>query len=348
MRKRISLKDCAHLGLSRAVAGRLGKNRSLVIVAMVAAIVFVWMLTQAVAADAVQSVNSGKQHKETGDRRVVAVLFSVGKTKDAQKEFKDVPNLDLLEVNGVPMITHVYNALRQSKYVQKIVIVAAPETEEKLEIKDCPPTSFLVDKGDAAKNVQFGIGEVSRGDLIMFIPSDLPLVTPRGLDRLIERVLEEKPVDLVFPMVSRVSCEKRYPEERRTYASFQEGQFTGAHVEFVRPDLFLEHVDKVKASKDNLYNVYHMRRNAVGMVRFLGLRLTLKYIFGTLSTHEVEQHIFDTYHVSAKAIEWDDPDLATDLSEPGDIQMIRRALEQRERAKPRKMLEISRAGHGQI
>ncbi|MBI5119341.1 nucleotidyltransferase family protein [Candidatus Poribacteria bacterium] len=334
MRKRLSLRQCASVGVTAA--------------AMAASIVFVWMLAQASAADAVQSVNSGRQHNENGDTRVVAVLFSVGKTKDARKEFKDVPNLDLLEVNGVPMITRVYNVLRQSKHVQKIVVVAAPETEEKLEIGDCPPTSFLIDKGDAAKNVQFGIGEVSKGDLIMFIPSDLPLVTADGLDRLIERVLEEKRVDLVFPMVSRVSCERKYPEERRTYASFQEGQFTGAHVEFVRPDLFLEHVDKVKASKDNLYNVYHMRRNAIGMVRFLGLRLTLRYIFGSLSTHEVEQHIFDTYHVTAKAIEWNDPDLATDLSEPDDIRMIQRALEQREAAKSRKAPEISRAGHGQI
>ncbi len=314
----------------------------------IAAAIFMCVLGRAAAADAVQSVNGGKTAHEARDSRVVAVLFSVGTTADARKQFSGVPNLDLLKVNGVPMITHVYNALRQSKYVQKIVVVAAPEIEGKLEIGENPETSFLIDKGDAAKNVQFGIGEVETGDLIMFIPSDLPLVTPEGLDRLIERVLEEKHVDVVFPMVGKAVCEKKYPQERRTYASFREGQYTGAHIEFVRPDLFLEHVDRVKANKDNLYNVYHMRRNALGMVRFLGLRLTLKYVFGSLSTQDVEQHILDTYHVTAKALEWDDPDMATDLSEPADIEMIQRALEQRELARPRSAPANPKTRRGQI
>ncbi len=261
--------------------------------------------------------------------RVVAVLVSVGRTENTRKMFADVPNLDLLEVNGVPMIMHVYNALRNSRYVQKIIVVAAPEVEEALEIEDDPVTSFVLDRGDAAENVRYGIDEISTDDLIMFVPSDLVLVTSEGLDRLIERVLEEKDVDLFFPIVSREVCERDYPEERRTYATFKEGEYTGAHVEFLRPELFLKNVDQVAANKDNLYNVYHMRKSTLGIVRFLGLRLTLKYLFGALSPRDVEQHILENYRVTAKAVIWDDADLTTDLSEPRDVQMIKRVLEKR-------------------
>jgi hypothetical protein len=190
-------------------------------------------------------------------------------------------------------------------------------------------TSFVLDQGDAAANVQFGIGEISKGDLIMFIPSDLVLVTTDGLDELIERVLNEKNVDVVFPLVSRQECERKYPEEARTYGHFKEGQYTGAHVEFLRPDLFLDNVNEVKAQKDNLYNLYYMRKSTLGAARFLGVKLTLKYIFGTLSLHDIEQHVREKYDVTAKAIVWDDADLATDLSEPADIQMVCRALQQR-------------------
>lgn len=278
---------------------------------------------------------SAKEEKETGQigvERVVAVLVSVSKTENARMQFSDVDNLDLLELNGMPMILHVYNALRASKYVRKIIVVGAPDVEEELRLEEQPMTTFVKDRGDAAENVRYGIDEISVGDLIMFIPSDLVLVTPEGLDRLIERVLAEKEVDIFFPIVSREVCEDEFPEERRTYARFREGQYTGAHVEFVRPDLFLEHADQVKANKDNLYNIYHMRKSTLGIVRFLGLRLTLKYVFGVLSPHDVEQHILDNYRVTAKAIFWDDPDLATDLSEPRDIRMIKQALEQRELA----------------
>lgn len=269
------------------------------------------------------------QDTQRQDKRVVAVLFSVGQTKDARAHFRDVPNLDMLDVNGMPMIMHVYQALRGSKYIQKIVVFAAPEVEKCLDLEDDPMTSFVVDRGDAAKNVQFGVDEVSKGDLIMFIPSDLVLVTSKGLDDLIERAMNEKNVDAIFPLVSREACERKYPHKARTYGRFKEGQYTGAHVEFLRPDLFLDHADEVKAQKDNLYNLYYMRKKTLGAVRFLGIKLTLKYIFGTLSVRDIEQHVHDKYQITAKAIFWDDADLTTDLSEPSDIQMISRALQQR-------------------
>jgi hypothetical protein len=235
----------------------------------------------------------------------------------------------LLEINGTPMIMHVYNALCESRYIDKVVIVAAPEIEGRLTLRQTPETSFVIDRGDASENVRFGIDEVSKGDLILFIPSDLVLVTAESIDHLIERVLAEKDVDIFFPLVSREACERKYPEERRTYAHFKEGQYTGGHVEFLRPDLFLQHADQVQTNKDSLYDLYAMRKSTLGMMRFLGLKLTVKYILGTLSPNDIEEHIYDKYHVRAKTLYWDDPDLSTDLSEPGDIPMITRALEQR-------------------
>ena len=101
-------------------------------------------------------------------------------------------------------------------------------------------------------------------------------------------------------------------------------------MEFLRPKLFLDNADRVEAQKDKLYDVYYMRKNTLGVVRFLGIKLTLKYIFGTLSPSDVEEHVFDKYSVTARTLYWDDPDISTDLSEPSDIEMIQRVLEQRE------------------
>ena len=297
--------------------------------ALIAAIALIPRPSRAADADAAPFTGDGGQTAEGRGDRVVAVLFSVEQTENSRKQFRDVPNIDLLEVNGEPMIMHVYRALCGSRYVQKIIVVAAPEVEEALSLRDNPNASFIVDKGDAAENVQFGIDAIAKGDLIMFVPSDLVLITPKGLDDLMERVLAEKDVDIFFPLVSRKACEEKYPDERRTYARFKEGQYTGAHIEFLRPGLFLDNADRVEANKDNLYNIYHMRKNTLGVARFLGLKLTLKYIFGTLTPNDVENHVSNKYQVTAKALYWDDPDLSTDLSEPDDIQMIQRVLEQR-------------------
>jgi spore coat polysaccharide biosynthesis protein SpsF (cytidylyltransferase family) len=277
------------------------------------------------------------------DERIVAILFSVWQTREAKTEFRDVPNLDLLEIQGMPMIMHVYQALRGSRYIDKIVIFAAPEVEKRLNLVNEPNTAFVIDKGDAAENAQIGVGEVAKGDLVMFIPSDLVLVTSEGLDELIERVRVERGVDVIFPLVSREACERTYPEEARTYGRFREGQFTGAHVEFLRPDLFLENTEEVTAQKDQLYNLYYMRKSTFGAARFLGVKLSLKYIFGALSVRDIEEHVLEKYEVTAKAIFWEDPDLATDLSEPADIHMIGRTLQRRAAAHSRISPERSEA-----
>ena len=295
-----------------------------------AAVIFGQTVALAADADAAPLSEEAASQPTNGDIRVVAVLFSVGQTKEALKQFREVPNIDLLDVNGEPMITYVYNALRASKYIDKIVVVAAAEVEEALNLQGAANITFLEDKGDAAENVQFGIDQVATDDLVMFIPSDLVLITTEGLDRLIERVMAEKDADVFFPLLSREVCEEKYPEEKRTYARFKEGQYTGAHVEFLRPKLFLDNADRVEAQKDKLYDVYYMRQPTLGVVRFLGIKLTLKYIFGSLSPSDVEAHVFDKYSVTARTLYWDDPDLSTDLSEPSDIEMIQRVLEQRE------------------
>jgi spore coat polysaccharide biosynthesis protein SpsF (cytidylyltransferase family) len=297
---------------------------------MMAAVNFGPSIVFAADADAAPLSQETTSQPKEEDLRVVAVLFSVGQTENAIKQFREVPNIDLLDVNGEPMISHVYKALRASKYIDKIVVVAAAEVGEALNLQAAACTTFLEDKGDAAENVQFGIDQVATDDLVMFVPSDLVLVTTKGLDRLIERVMAEKDADIFFPLVSREICEEKYPEERRTYARFKEGQYTGAHIEFLRPKLFLDNADQVEAQKDKLYDVYYMRKNTLGVVRFLGIKLTLKYIFGSLSPSDVEEHVFDKYSVTAKTLYWDDPDLSTDLSEPNDIKMIQRVLEQRE------------------
>jgi len=327
---------------------RRAAHRSLVVIVLAVVTMLVRSLPAGAADDSRPSADRGRS-EQSPNPNIVAVLFSVSQTENARKQFRDVPNLDLLEIHGAPMIMHVYNALCRSRYIQRVIVVAAPEIEQKLDLGESPATSFLVDRGDAAQNVELGVDEISKGDLVMFIPSDLVLVTPEGLDRLIERVLAQEAVDIIFPIVSRENCERMYPEERRTYARFKEGQYTGAHVEFLRPDLFLDHADEVKANKNNFYDVYRMTSDTLGLVKFLGIKLSLKYVFGMLSPHDIEQHVFEKYSVTAKTIYWDDPDLSTDLSEPKDIQMIERVLQKRGCAGSNKVvLKLpSRAGTGQ-
>lgn len=249
------------------------------------------------------------------DTRVVAVIFSVNQIKAMRKAFRDQENLDILPVAGRPMIEHVIAGLKSSRYVDRIIVVADPAVREALALDADPMVTFLEDQGDAAENVKRGIHTIARGDLVILVPSDLLLVSGENLDPLVEHARAYDDIDVFFPLIQQERCKDTIAREQR-FIRFKEGRFTGAHVELVRPALFVDNAEDVEGERGTMYQVYNMRRNTLGIVRFLGLRLTLKFIINDLSPADVATRIYTRYHVRAQAFLTDDARLAADLHAP--------------------------------
>lgn len=265
------------------------------------------------------------------DTRIVAVVFSVNEMESIREEFPDVPNVDLMPIAGTPMIRRVIDGLRSSRYVDKVIVVGAPELPQALGLTDDPNVTFIEDRGDAAENVRYGIHTISRGDLVLLAPSDLPMLSGKTLDQLIEHARQYNEIDVFFPLIQRERCADTVAEEQR-FIHFKEGEFTGAHVEIVRPALFVDNPDDVANEKGTMYDVYHMRRDALGVARFLGLRLVVKFILRDLSPTDVVTRVYAKYHVRAQAFVATDPRLAADVHSPEVITRIEARL--RETARP--------------
>lgn len=262
------------------------------------------------------------------DTRVVAVIFSVNEVDAMREAFPEVENLDLISLAGRPIIQHVIDGLQTSAYIDRIIVVADPAVHAVLGAAQDPMLTFLVDHGDATENVKHGIGEIARGDLVLLLQSDLLLIDRGSLDPLVEHAREYQDIDVFFPLLQRERCTDEITREHR-FIRFKEGHFTGAHVELVRPALFVDNAQDVEGERGAMYEVYGMRKNTLGIVRFLGLQLTLKFLFNDLSPTDVATRIYKKYHVRAQAFVTDHPELATDFNSPEQMALIEAHLRTR-------------------
>ncbi len=268
---------------------------------------------------------SPRQAVDDKDARVVAVIFSVNKVKAMRRAFPDTENIDLLPIAGRPMVAHVIANLKASPNIEHIILVADPVVEYALAIEDDPMVTFLEDQGDATENVKHGIHTIARGDLVILMPSDLPLIPAATIDNLVNHARQYEDIDVFFPLIQRERCTDEVSRRQR-FIDFKEGLFTGAHVELVRPALFVDNSEEVEGERNTMYQVYNMRRDALGIVRFLGFRLTMRFIFNNLSPSDVATRVYTKFHVKAQAFLSDDPRLATDVHSPKFLPYFEAAL----------------------
>jgi len=246
------------------------------------------------------------------DARIVAVVFSVAQHKPMRKAFPDVEQIDLMPVAGRPMIERVIEGLKTSHYVDRIIVVGDEHLQQHLPFGDDPMITFLVDYGDAAENVKHGISQIARDDLVLLLPSDLVLINGDAIDPLVDHARKNPDIDVFFPLVQRAHTEGT-PAEGQLFIPFKEGPLTAGHVELVRPALFVDNADDVKNEKKTFYDVYSIRTDALGIVRFLGLVLSVKFVVHQLSPGDIVRQIYVKYHVRAQGLISDDTRLVTDV-----------------------------------
>lgn len=263
-------------------------------------------------------------------RKVIAALISVGSETDSKKFEGD--NIDLVEVNGKPLIWWAYQGLKNCADVDEIYVVGSPEsiraTGAKFEKGDL---HFIESEEEAVKKLMRVVDLADENDIIINVPSDLPLLTPDDISALVDHVGKNPGGDYYLFMIRSEIYEKKYPEKKRVNFKFAEGELTAAHIQILIPRFF-------KRNKKQAVQFYRMRRKPLGMMKLLGGKLFGRYMRGKLSLRDIEQRTKEKVCCVMKISIIDEPDYATDLQRPKQKELIERVL----KAKAKKILADQR------
>ncbi len=245
--------------------------------------------------------------------RVDALVLACGSSKHLKSE---VTAKALIEINSRPMVEYVIDSLKASKSVSKIAVVAPPISHSSswLDKVDLLITS----EGTLTENMKIGLSTLNSLHPVLIVSSDIPLITAEAIDDFINQC-KKKDVDIFYPIISKKSVESLFPEVSRTYVFLREGIYTGGNVGLVNSQAILNNMETIQRA-------YKMRKSPVKLLRILGLRFILKFIFRRLAISELEEAVSQLLNSKSKAVVTDYPQIGVDVDKISDLNLVWKVL----------------------
>lgn len=129
------------------------------------------------------------------NEKIVGVLMAGG----AGSRMEHTKEKPLIPLDGKPMFEYVFDALKRLEDIDRTVIAVSLKTPETAEYAKSLPVEVIETSGEGyCMDMKAAIDEVDC-DAGLIVPSDLPFVTPRILEKVLERFRKAgKPALSVF------------------------------------------------------------------------------------------------------------------------------------------------------
>ncbi|SCZ00115.1 nucleotidyltransferase family protein [Alkaliphilus peptidifermentans] len=212
-------------------------------------------------------------------------------------------NKAIIPLKGIPMIKFVVNALKESKYIDKIYVVG--EVDELESIIGAEAEAIIRSSNTFMENLINGMAYSQGEDRVIVATCDVPLINVDIINKFIEVGLEVDN-DIFYPIVNKALNQTSYPNLKRTYAHLKEGAFTGGNIVMLKPSI----MGSIKEVTETL--VRH-RKNPIRMCRVLGVPFVIKLIFKQLKITDIEKMIKNRFKITGRAYICNFPEICNDL-----------------------------------
>ena len=219
---------------------------------------------------------------------------------------------------GKPMAQWVVDALRSSESVRRIAIVGDVQVDGADIVLPSGPS--MVD------NIRVGVEALGDGERICSVCADIPFLTADAIDDFVDRG-RKSGGELVYPIISRESCEAQFPGMRRTYLKTAEGTFTGGNVTLISGDLVRNNWELISQS-------YAARKHILRLAGLIGWGVLVRVIVGqvlpsSLKLASLEQAAGRVLGARAVALQTDFAGIGADVDKPDDFEAAELLLKQR-------------------
>ncbi|NLL61409.1 MAG: NTP transferase domain-containing protein [Candidatus Atribacteria bacterium] len=257
-------------------------------------------------------------------QQINAIILAGKKDTGKVEENNRFTNKALLQINEIPMIEYIVNALQTAALVRDIVVVGpeydlAPFLGEKVR-KILNSTESMV------RNVQIGLDYFPHDSKVLILTSDIPLITGEIVDRFIKKC-EPHNAFFYYPIILKENILKKYPETIRSYVNLKEGIYCGGNMVIVGKPVF----DRNRQLLDELYQ---NRKDVKKYISILGARFLVKYLMKSLTINEIEKKAAEIVGYPVKGIIIEDPEVMIDLDKLSDYELISKVMNQKEPTTP--------------
>ena len=246
-----------------------------------------------------------------------ALVLAGGGKPEPLVEQEGVSNKAFILINDRPLLAYILVALQEATSVDRIIVVG-PENDLKILQQEGLNFEIQPEKDSMLDNVASGFETVDRNRLCLIVSGDIPLLNAAVVEEFIQ-LCAPQDHDFYYPILSRETCLRHFPETERTYVRLKEGYVTGGNIGLVNPDWFFN-------NRDQLEMFISYRKKPLKLLRILPLFLIFKYLFKSLSLADLERSISRLLRFKARAVPCKCVEIGVDVDKISDLELVKREL----------------------
>ena len=229
----------------------------------------------------------------------------------------------LIPVCGVPMLGRVARTILDCPSVARVAILAQdPQLLAQGDLQwlaSEPRISFAI----AADGISTSLLACAGGPVapwpVLVVTADHVLLEPFMVEQFIDQVGN---ADAAFAVVDRRVVEARYPQTKRTWMRFSDGDFTGAN-------LFALRGPASRAALSIWSEVERDRKKAMRLMMYFGPLLALRAFTRTISLDRALAKVAAKVGLDVAAVRLPFADAAVDVDKPQDLELASEVLRKR-------------------
>lgn len=202
------------------------------------------------------------------------------------------PNKAFVRVGGVALVERTLRALRASKRIGRIIVVAPQQAhgDPALALADeCRPDGVRI-----SESLRNGLQGLPPDELVLVSTSDLPVLTPESIDDFVDHARRLDP-DLGYGCIEQRVHLACYPNVPHTWARLHEGTFCGAGLVVVKPRA-------LPALERFIERLGAARKNPLQLASIFGWDVLARFALRRLSISSAERRATQILGVPVQAI----------------------------------------------
>lgn len=223
------------------------------------------------------------------------------------------PHEALIPIGSRAMVEYVIEALRDSGYVGRILVVG-PEAISGLPA--AAGVEILTPAGSLMDNLAVGFDHLKAADSVLVATADIPLLTPEAVRNFLD-LCGDRSADIYYPVVREEVLSRRFPGGQRTYVRLADGRFTGGNMVLFRPAVFAR-------CRQVGEDFARHRKNPLQLARLIGPGFVARFLARRLSLADAEHKVTALVGVTGRVVVSEYPELAMDVDKPADYELTKK------------------------
>lgn len=259
-------------------------------------------------------------HLDADSYPMTAVVLAGDRTKkDSLINHTKVGCKALIEIDGIPMVRRVLNALQQSRAVSKIVL-AGPEAGEVAmdkplsELVASNEISWRAPEASPSASAFYTMQSLEPDTPVLLTTADHPLLTREIVDAFSRQSLADD-IDVTVGLAPHALITEAYPDIKKTVFRFSDGDFCGCN-------LFAFLTPEGRQAASFWRKIEQQRKKPLALIGLLGWWTVLRYRMRMLSLEEALAKLSKRLGLRVRAVILPYANAAIDVDSMADLALV--------------------------